>query len=248
MAYKLEEKSPYLIARDHYNFFLLNTETGIITDRWGQPVRTNSYMWNFDPRGKEYEEWISFFDLNQSVSADEIARQLYTPWKELAKTGIILGYPAMGCTLPNKRFDFVRAIMNWRDKERFCINAGKWYISTYYNMIVEQFLKKHCWGYSPSSYRESYEDKEKLFHHVFIYENLNDADHLYNLILREGTLEFWADPSNTIPLHHYCLEKHRRNEPLTEVRNLWNDYSKTLLDVMAKDPLISKIMEEEKNG
>lgn len=245
MAYKIEEKSPYLIARDHYDFFLLNTETGIITDRWGQSIRTNSYLWSLDPRGKEYKEWISFFDFDPFVSADEIARQLYAPWKALAKTGIVLRYSPMGSTLPNKRFDFVRAIMNWRDKERFCINAGKWYIDIYYRMMMEQFLKKYCFDYDPSCWRENYEDKEKLFHHVFIYENLDDASYLYNLILREGTLEFWADTSNTIPLHHYCLEKHRRNEPLTEVRNLWNDYSKTLLDVISNNPIINEVIEEE---
>ena len=89
-------------------------------------------------------------------------------------------------------------------------------------------------------------ESEKLFQKALIYENPEDAAYLYNLITREGTIEFWGEENNAFSLHHYCSEKHRRNEPLTEVRNLWNDYSKTLLDVISANPIVSEIMEVEK--
>ena len=89
-------------------------------------------------------------------------------------------------------------------------------------------------------------ENEKRLRKALIYEIPEDAAYLCDLIKREVTIEFWGEENNAFSLHHYCSEKHRRNEPLTEVRNLWNDYSKTLLDVISANPIVSEIMEVEK--
>lgn len=237
MAFTVVENPPYLISYDHYNFYIFNTETGVITDRWGQPVKTSLYIWNQDMRGKKYEGWFSLLDITSAVPCAEIARQLYPAWKALAETGIFLSYSMMG-GFPNKALSFARAIMEWRDSNE--IRQGTYYITDYYLMLVEQFFIKY------DGDRHYYNESSSLFQRVFLYETPEDAAYLYNLIRREGTIEFWGEKGDALALHHYCLEKHRRNEPLTEVRNLWNDFSKTLQGVIAANPIVSEIMEEEK--
>lgn len=233
MAFTVVEKSPYLIASVHYNFFIFNTETGVITDRWGQPVRTSPSIWSWYAIGEKYEGWFSILESTAAVPCVEVARQLFPAWKALAETGIFLTYSRLN-RLPCELLNFIRAVMEWRDDVKIC--QGTYYINSYYSTLAEQFFDKY------DEDQRYYNKKEGLFQRTLIYETSEDAAYLYNLIKREGTIEFWGEDNNALSLHHYCLEKHRRNEPLIKVRNLWNDYSKTLLDVISANP----IMEVEK--
>lgn len=237
MAFTVVEKTPYLIAYDHYNFFIFNTETGIITNKWGQPVRTSPLILKSHAQWEKYEGWLTILYAITADSCVEVARQLFPAWRALAKTGIFLAY-SMFHRLPCESLNFASAVMEWRDDIK--IRQGTHYISDYYLMLAEQFFNKY------NEDRRYYRENKKLFQKALIYETPEDAAYLYNLIKREGTIEFWGEENSAFSLHHYCLEKHRRNEPLTEVRNLWNDYSKTLLDVISANPIVSEIMEAEK--
>lgn len=237
MARTVVKKTPYLIAYDHYNFCIFNTETGITTDKWGQPVRVNPVILNSQAQGEKYEGWLSILYAITADSCIEVAHQLFPAWRALAKTGIFLTYGPFH-KLPCELLSFARAVMEWRDDIK--ISQGMHHITDYYLMLVEQFFNKY------NENRRYYRENEKLFQKALIYETSEDAAYLYNLIKREGTIEFWGEEDNAFFLHHYCLEKHHRNEPLTEVRNLWNDYSKTLLDVISANPIVSEIMEAEK--
>lgn len=238
MAFTVVENPPYLIAYIHYNFFIFNTETGIITNRWEQPVRTTPLVWTSHEQGKKYEGWFSILDATTAVPCVEVARQLFPAWKALAEAGIFLTCSRV-IALPCESLNFIRAVMEWRDDIKIRWEKT-YYIGNYYLMLVEQFFNKYD---EDQRYRTK---KEELFQKALIYETSENAAYLYNLIKREGTIEFWGEPNNALSLHHYCLEKHRRNEPLTEVRNLWNDYSKILLNVISDNPIVSEIMEAEK--
>lgn len=214
-----------LIAAKNNDFEILDTNTGIITNRWGLRVsRGNPQLWTDASSVGEYYYWLSF--VREGMSS------LYGLWEDWYKAGVVLHLSAD----MNYNPDYLRALLSFFPPRKFNFNPALKSISISAFSIL---LMKVFFGTEEQNLDGC---KRELFAQALVYASHRDAIAFYALMEREKTIQFWAD--NLTNLRNYIIYKRQHNSSLECVRDTWRDYTTTLRNAISAQTQVRGLLED----
>lgn len=223
-ASTITKQGNLLIAANDNNFEILDTNTGIITNRWGLRVsRGNPQLWTDASSVGEYYYWLSF--VREGMSS------LYGLWEDWHKAGVVLHLSA-GI---NYNPDYLRALLSFFPPRKFNFNPALKSISISAFSIL---LMKVFFGTEEQNLDGC---KRELFAQALVYASHRDAIAFYALMEREKTIQFWAD--NLTNLRNYIIYK-RQHGSLECVRDTWRDYTTTLRNAISAQTQVRGLLED----
>lgn len=224
------EKSSHLIYTKNTTIEVLDTETGIVRNRWG--VRCNpspSFSANVNT---PWNSWLSI--LQNSITPPFI--EFFKEWKRWAQAGRVIRMRGVSMSLENSNPYFAGVnLALLRNYEIAHIPVGTYDLDDLYSACESEF-----YGQSSATLSNS---QHRLFQRVYSFFAPDSVRPLAALIEREEMTHFWMD--NAIELRSYIDTKLRRGEPLSAVRNSWDDFCATLQKVVLTNDEICDIMREQ---
>lgn len=212
------------------NIEILDTETGIVRNRWGVPCRPELSF--ADPL---WDAWSSI--LKNSTMLPSI--EFFKEWKRWAQTGRIICLRSASASWENLGFYFADInLALLRNYECAHIPVGTYNFNDFYSACASEF-----YGSSSATLSNS---QRSLFKQVYGFFAPDVVRPLATLIEREEMTRFWAD--NSKELKCYVETKLCLGEPLSAVRNSWDDFCATLQKVILTNDEISDIMREQVEG
>lgn len=222
------EKGSYIIYAEGTNIEVLDTETGIVRNRWGMPC----YHPELTPVNSPWDAWYSI--LLKSITPPPI--EFFKEWKKWAQAGRIIYMRSTSSSWEN--FSPYFAGINLALLRNYEIPVGAYDIDSFYFACEKVF-----YGLSPATLSHS---QHLLFQQVYGFFAPEVARPLAALIEREEMTRFWSD--NAKELKNYVETKLCLSEPLSAVRNSWDDFCATLQKVILTNDEISDIMREQVEG
>ena len=224
------EKGSHIIYTKDTNIEILDTETGIVKNRWGVPCRPTSSFTN-----SPWDAWCSI--LHNSVTPPSI--EFFKEWKRWAQAGRIIRMRGVSSSWENSSSCFAGINLTLlRNYECAYIPVGAYDFNEFYSACESEL-----YGQSSATLSNS---QHRLFQCVYSFFAPDVVRPLAALIEREKITRFWSD--NAEELKSYIETKLRLGEPLSAVRNSWDDFCATLQKVILTNDEISDIMREQFEG
>ena len=224
------EKGSHIIYTKDTNIEILDTETGIVKNRWGVPCRPTSSFTN-----SPWDAWCSI--LHNSITSPSI--EFFKEWKRWAQAGRIIRMRGVSSSWENSSSCFTGINLTLlRNYECAYIPVGTYDFNEFYSACESEL-----YGQSSATLSNS---QHRLFQCVYSFFAPNVMRPLAALIEREKITRFWSD--NAEELKSYIETKLRLGEPLSAVRNSWDDFCATLQKVILTNDEISDIMREQFEG
>lgn len=225
------EKGSHIIYTKDTNIEILDTETGIVRNRWGVPCRPTSSFTN-----SPWDTWCSILQNSTTLPSIEFFKE----WKRWAQAGRIIRMRDMFSSWENSSSYFTGInLALLRNYECAHIPVGTYTFDDFYSACKSDF-----YGLSSATLSNS---QHLLFQQVYGFFAPDVVRPLAALIEREEMTRFWAD-NNAEELKNYIDTKLRLGEPLSAVRNSWDDFCATLQKVILTNDEISDIMREQVEG
>lgn len=220
-------KGSHIIYTKNTIIEILDTETGIVRNRWGaRCTPTPSFASYVDA---PWDSWLSF--LSNSITPPSI--EFFKEWKRWAQAGRIIRMRGISMSLENSNPYFVGVNLTLlRNYEIAHIPVGVYDLDDFYSACESEF-----YGQSSATLSNS---QNKLFQRVYSFFAPDVVRPLAALIEREEMTRFWTD--NAAELRSYIETKLRLGEPLSAVRNSWDDFCATLQKVVLTNDEICDIM------
>lgn len=217
----------HIIYSEGTTIEVLDTETGIVRSRWGMRCEPSPTFASYVKA--PWNSWLSF--LSSSITPPSI--EFFKEWKRWAQAGRIIRMRGISMSLENSNPYFAGINLTLlRNYEIEHIPVGTYDLDDFYDACKSEF-----YGQSFATLSNS---QSILFQRVYGFFEPDVVRPLAALIEREEMTRFWMD--NAAELRGYIETKMRLGEPLSAVRNSWDDFCATLQKVVLTNNEICDIM------
>lgn len=227
-------KGSYIIyTKDATAIEVLDTETGIVRDRWGARCEPTPSFASY--ANAPWNSWLSI--LLNTITPPSI--EFFKVWKRWAQAGRVIRMRGVSMSLENSNPYFAGVNLTLlRNYEIAHIPVGTYDLDDFYSACESEL-----YGQSSATLSSS---QGILFQRVYAFFSPDIVRPLVALIEREEMTRFWAN--NAAELRGYIEAKLRLGEPLSAVRNSWDDFCATLQKVVLTNDETCDIMREQIEG